>query len=122
MIAKASTKYVRISPVKVRRIANEIKNKNVLDAEAYLSVISNKGGIVLKKIIHSARTNYLNKSKDKNIDEKNLIVKNILVNCGPTLKRFQPISKGRAQKILKRSCHIIVEVINKEEGSDGSES
>lgn len=113
-IAKA--KYLRISPDKVRRIANEIVKKNVLEAEAYLSVLPNKGALALKKVIHSARTNFLSNNSD--IDEDNLIINKILVDVGATFKRFHPVSRGRAYHILKRTCHILVEVgIKPEEDS-----
>ncbi len=108
MVAKASAKYVRISPYKVRRIANEIKNKSVLDVEAYLTFLTNKGAEVLKKVIHSARSNYLR--ENRNANEEALIVSKILVNGGPQLKRYHPISRGRAGRILKRTCHIYVEL------------
>jgi large subunit ribosomal protein L22 len=104
----AKAKYLRISPVKVRRIANEIVKKNVLEAEAYLSVLPNKGALALKKVIHSARTNFLSNNND--VDEDNLIVNKILVDAGATFKRFHPVSRGRAYHILKRTCHIFVEV------------
>ncbi|MCK4796339.1 MAG: 50S ribosomal protein L22 [Spirochaetes bacterium] len=110
MIAKA--RFVRISPFKIRRIANEIVSMNVLEAESYLSVLPNKGALILKKVIHSARTNFI--SKNNNIDEEDLTVKKILIDTGPVLKRFHPIAKGRAQRILKRSCHVLVEVVGKE--------
>ena len=112
MVATAKAKYIRISPYKVRRIANEIRNKRVVDVESYLGVLTNKGAIVLKKTIHSARTNLL--SKDKNIDEESLIVTKVDIDAGPQMKRFHPISKGRAGKILKRTCHVTVEVGVKE--------
>ena len=112
MIGKAVAKYIRISPFKVRRIANEIRNKNVLEAEAYLSVLPNKDAGILKKVVLSARANMLN--IDRNIDEENIIISKILIDGGPTLKRFHPISRGRAAKILKRTSHITVEVKNKE--------
>lgn len=115
-IAKATGSYIRISPFKVRRIANEIKNKNVLEAEAYLSVMTNKGAAALKKVIHSARTNFLN--KNTNIEEESVYVNKILIDQGPMMKRFHPIAKGRVQRILKRSCHIYVEVAALEEVSD----
>ena len=111
-IAKA--KYLRISPFKVRRIANEIVKKGVLEAEAYLSVLPNKGALALKKVIHSARTNFM--SNNTEVDEENLIVNKILIDTGSSYKRYHPISRGRAQSILKRTCHIFVEVgIKKEE-------
>jgi large subunit ribosomal protein L22 len=104
----AKAKYLRISPFKVRRIANEVVKKNVLEAEAYLSVLPNKGALILKKVIHSARTNFL--SNNSEVDEENLIVNKILVDSGATFKRIHPVSRGRAYHILKRTCHIFVEV------------
>lgn len=112
MTGKAVMKFVRISPFKVRRIANELRQKNVLEAEAYLSIMPNKGAGILKKAIHSARSSFL--SLDKNADEENIYISKILVDGGPTIKRFHPISRGRAAKILKRTSHITVEVSNRE--------
>lgn len=110
--ATAKAKFIRISPFKVRRIANEIVGKDVLSAESYLSVLPNKGAGYLKKVVHSARTNFIN--KNPNTDEENLIIKKILVDSGPTLKRYHPIARGRAQSILKRSSHIYVEIMARE--------
>jgi len=107
MISKAVGKYIRISPYKVRRIANEIRGKNVVEAEAYLQVMTNKGALAIKKVIHSARTNFLVRETE---DEENLIVSKILVDGGPMLKRAHPASRGRANRILKRTCHILVEI------------
>lgn len=108
----AKAKYIRISPFKVRRVANELVDKNVLIAEAYLSVLTNKGAAVLKKVVHSARTNFMN--SHSNYGEEDIYIKRIQVNSGPMLKRFHPIAKGRVQRILKRTCHILVEVAGKE--------
>jgi len=113
MISKAIAKYIRISPYKVRRIANELKNKNVVDAESYLSIMPNKGAHAIKKVLHSARTNFL--QMDKNAAEENLYISKITIDHGPTMKRYHPISRGRGAKILKRSCSILVEVSNKGE-------
>jgi large subunit ribosomal protein L22 len=108
MTAKAIAKHIRISPYKVRRIAQEVQNKRVVDVESYLDVLTNKGALAIKRVVHSARTNYLN--KNTGADEENLIITKINIDAGPQLKRFHPISKGRAGKILKRTCHIYVEV------------
>lgn len=111
-IATALEKYIRISQFKVRRIANELVGKRVIDAEAYLSILSNKGAVPLKKAIHSARTNFMRAFPSS--DEEKLYIKKILVNQGPMLKRYRPIGRGRAASILKRTCHIYVEVYQKE--------
>ena len=112
MTARALTKFIRISPFKVRRIANEVVKKDVISAESYLSVLTNKGALALKKVIYSARTNYL--TNNSGAVEENLYIDKILVDQGPMLKRFHPIGRGRVQRILKRTCHILVEVAEKE--------
>lgn len=111
MIAVAKAKFIRISPFKVRRIANEIVNKGVIEAEAYLSVMPNKGARILKKVVHSARTNFM--SKESGADEENIYINKVLIDGGPTLKRYHPIARGRVQPILKRTCHVYVEVAGK---------
>jgi large subunit ribosomal protein L22 len=113
MIATAKAKFVRISPLKVRRIANEIVKMGVLEAEAYLSSIPNKGALVLKKVVHSARTNFMKKNESS--DEQNLIINKALIEGGPIMKRFHPIARGRVSSIMKRTCHVYVEVSDKTE-------
>ena len=111
--ATATLKFLRISANKVRRIANEIVGNNVLAAESYLSVLPHKGALMLKKAIHSARTNFLR--KNANVAEDKIFVTKILINEGPRMKRFQPIGRGRAVGIIKRMSHIHVEVTTKTE-------
>ena len=62
------------------------------------------------------RTNFLN--KNANIEEESVYVSKILIDQGPMMKRFHPIAKGRVQRILKRSCHIYVDVAALEEESE----
>lgn len=114
MKSRAIAKYVRISPFKLRRISNELKNMPVLDAESYLSVLPNKGALILKKVIHSARTNLFN--INANAIEEDLYIKKILIDGGSMYKRYHPIARGRAQRILKRTSRILVEV--EERGSE----
>ena len=95
-LAYAKEKYLRISPLKVRRIAYQIVNKNVVDAEAYLTVMPNKGALALKKAIHSARTNYMRQNQDA--DESDLVVNKILVDACSTFKRFRPVGRGDHQE------------------------
>ncbi len=113
-IATALSKFVRISAFKVRRIAYEIVGKDVLSSEAYLASLPNKGALALKKAIHSARTNYM--AKNPNIDEEKLIVIKIMINKCSMMKMFHTKGLCRAGNILKRNCHIYVEVSSKDEG------
>ncbi len=107
MVAKAVGKFIRISPYKVRRIANEIRGKKVVEVESYLKVMTNKGALAIKKVVHSARTNFLMREA---VNEEDLIVSKILIEGGPMYKRMHAASRGRGARILKRTCHIVVEV------------
>ncbi|HOV90458.1 MAG TPA: 50S ribosomal protein L22 [Syntrophorhabdaceae bacterium] len=99
----AKTRMIRISPTKVRIVAGLIKQKNVNDALGMLSFMPQKASFILKKLLNSAIANAKQK---KYIDIDNLYVKNIMVDAGPTLKRFLPRAMGRATKIRKRMSHI----------------
>lgn len=97
----------QISPQKVRLIADQIRGKS---AEAALDILnfSNKkaAGIVLK-VLNSA---IANAEHNEGADVDELTVSTVFVNEGRTLKRLKPRAKGRADRILKRSCHITVKV------------
>jgi large subunit ribosomal protein L22 len=105
MEVRAVAKYVRISPTKVRKVARAVKGKPVDDALSALAFMSQRSAKVLGKIIRSAMSN-ANQKPDIEVDS--LSVANIVVNQGPSLKRFRPRAMGRATRILKRSSHITV--------------
>ena len=94
---------IRISPTKVRIVADLIKKKNVNEALGLLSFMPQKASFILKKLLNSA---IANAKQNKYIDIDSLYVKNIMVDAGPTLKRFLPRAMGRATKIRKRMSHI----------------
>jgi len=106
MESKAITKYVRRSPDKIRGIANEIRGMVVSDAVAYLEHLPNKGSVSLRKTILSASANAVVKNPDINTD--NLMIKELLVDQGPSFKRIKPRARGRADRIVKRTAHIKV--------------
>ena len=101
-------KYLRISPSKVRRVANQIRKKPYSEAIAILDVLPHKGAKLLRKVISSAAANaiYFNKK----LDEDMLFVKTIMVDDGPRMKRLWLRGRGRADVLLKRMSHIYVEV------------
>ena len=111
MEAKAIAKYVRISPLKVNYICDEIRGKQVDEALAILKFTNKKGAYELYKVLHSAVANAEN---NLNLDRSLLYVKKAYANDGPTMKRFHPKAKGMAYPILKRSSHIGVVVAEKE--------
>lgn len=111
MEAKAIAKYVRISPLKVNYICDEIRGKQVDEALSILKFTNKKGAYELYKVLHSAVANAEN---NLNLERSLLYVKKAYANDGPTMKRFHPKAKGMAYPILKRSSHIGVVVAEKE--------
>ncbi len=99
----AKIRMIRISPRKVRLIGDLIKKKNINDASGMLTYMPQKASGILKKLLDSAVANAKQK---KYVDIDNLYVKNVLVDGGPTMKRFLPRAMGRATKIRKRTSHI----------------
>lgn len=99
----AKTRMIRISPTKVRLVGDLIKKKNVNEAIGMLTFMPQKASFILKKLLNSA---IANAKQNKYIDIDNLYVKNVMVDGGPTLKRFLPRAMGRATKIRKRMSHI----------------
>ena len=107
MEAKAIAKRVRISAQKVRRIADLVRGKPVADALDLLSFEAQQPAGVVKKVLESAIANAEN---NEGADVDDLKVTEIFVNEGMTMKRIKARAKGRADRILKRSCHISVTV------------
>ena len=107
MEAKAIGKRIRISAQKVRTIADLVRGKPVADALDLLSFEARQPAAVVKKVLESAIANAEN---NEGADVDDLKVTEIFVNEGMTMKRIKPRAKGRADRILKRSCHISVTV------------
>lgn len=105
MEAKAIAKYVRISPQKVRMLVSAIKGKPVETALDFLKFMPQKAAGIVEKIIRSA---VANADQHPDIDVDSLVVQNILVDQGPSLKRFRARARGRGTRILKRTAHITV--------------
>jgi len=105
MEVKAVAKYVRVSPTKIRKVARGVKGKPVEDALSVLGFMPQRSARVLGRIIRSA---VANADQKPDIEVDNLLIANIVVNQGPSLKRFRPRAMGRATRILKRTSHITV--------------
>jgi len=105
METQAIAKHLRVSPRKVRLSADLVRGKRVEEALNILSSTPKTGAKVVSKVVRSALANA---RQNKSIDVDTLLIKTILVNQGPTLKRFRPRPMGRAGKIRKRTCHITV--------------
>jgi large subunit ribosomal protein L22 len=104
METKAQAKYIRIAPRKVQVIIPAIKGRKVEEAISILQFMPRKGARILQKVLHSAVAN----AEQNKVDIDTLVVKTVMVDGGPTLKRFMPRAMGRANPILKRTSHITV--------------
>ena len=102
---RASVKFVRISPFKVRPVLDIVRGKSVNDALATLAVTPKASSEVLHKLISSATANA---EHNLGLARADLYVAEIYADGGPILKRVQPASKGRAYRINKRTSHITV--------------
>ena len=118
---RASVPFQRLSATKIRRIADNVRRKPYVEAIALLEVLPHKGARLLRKLIQSAAANAL--AQNKNLDEQMLYVKELLIDVGPTMKRMWARGRGRADRLLKRSCHIsvVVDEIGAKEVVHGSE-
>ncbi len=105
MEVKAIAKFVRVSPTKVRKVAKAVKGKPAEDALNLLGYMPQRSAKILATVIRSA---VANADQKPDIDVDSLSISNIIVNQGPSLKRFRPRAMGRATKILKRTSHITV--------------
>lgn len=103
--ARAVARYVRITPQKARQITRLIKGKSLQEALTILRFTPKRAAAVVEKVVRSAAANAEN-NHDLNVDA--LYVKNSYVDEGPTLKRYLPRARGRADRILKRTSHITV--------------
>lgn len=105
MQSKATLRYARIAPRKVRLVADLIRGKNVGEAQAVLRFVTRSASELFAKTIRSAAASAAHNFQ---IDESNLYISKITVNEGPKLKRYRPRARGRAYPIQKKTSHITV--------------
>jgi large subunit ribosomal protein L22 len=103
------------SPRKMRLVADMIRGNEVNRALDVLKFSSKEASRRMEKLVLSAIANWQNKNENARLEDSNLIVKEIFVNQGRTLKRIQPAPQGRAYKIRKRSNHVTVILGSKNE-------
>lgn len=108
MEAKAVEKYLRISSRKVKYIIDMVKDKKVEEAMDILLFTPRMAASAVRKAIQSASANAVENFKEYKVNQDDLFIKEIFVTEGPTLKRFKPRARGRADKVLKRTSHITV--------------
>ena len=107
MISKATLRYIRISPRKVRPVIALVKGKSAEDAISTLYSVKRKASGLLIDLINSAMANAM---RIPGTVASSLYVSNLIANGGPQLKRFRAASMGRAGMIRKRTSHIMVEL------------
>ncbi len=111
MEVAARLKGARISAQKARLVADQVRGKPVEEALNLLEFSNKKAAHIVKKVLDSAIANAEN-NEGADVDE--LKVSTVFVDEGMTLKRLRPRAKGRADRILKRTCHITVKVADGE--------
>src|SRR5438128_1021137 len=109
MEATAHLKYLRITPRKVRVVADLIRGKKVGAALSMLAYVEKRAALPLAKLLRSAVANADQKSKGQ-LDVDSLYVKELTVDQGPSMRRFMPRALGRAYKVLKKTSHISITV------------
>ena len=102
---RAVSKYVRMSPSKIRRVLRQIQGKSYSEALLLLEFMPYASCAPIIKVLRSATANARN---NFGLDEKNLTIKSAFADQGPTMKRFRPRAQGRAYKILKATSHITI--------------
>jgi len=107
MQVSATAKRLHLSPQKARLVADQVRGKPVANALEILTFSTQKGAGLVRKVLESAIAN-AEHNEAADVDE--LKICEIFVNEGMTMKRIKPRAKGRADRILKRSCHITVTV------------
>ena len=105
---KAITRYLIVSPYKIRPVADLVRRKPYPEAVSLLENMPHKGAKLIRKTVVSAASNALN--RDKQLVEDMLFIKDIRVDEGPRMKRMWFRGRGRADMFIKRMCHITVVV------------
>ena len=110
MEVTAKLRGARLSAQKARLVADQVRGKPVAEALDLLTFSPKKAAKLVSKVLQSA---IANAEENNGMDIDELRVSTVCVDEGMTLKRIKPRAKGRADRILKRTCHITVKVAEK---------
>lgn len=116
---KAIARYIRMSPYKVRRVLDQIRNRSYQEALMILKFMPYKACEPVLKVLCSAAANA---EHNEDLDPKSLYVSQAFADGGPGLKRFRPRAQGRAYQIRKPTCHITVAVSSREQAPEADKS
>ena len=108
MESKATLRYNRQSPYKVRKVLNSVRGYSVGKAINHLRFCPEKASTAIEKTIRSAISNMMNNKEDLNIDPSSLFVKEAFVNGGPVMKRFRASAMGRVSRRRRPSSHVVI--------------
>jgi large subunit ribosomal protein L22 len=100
---KATAKYVRIAPRKARLVADEVRGKSYPEAENTLRFMNKRAAGIIGDVLHSAGANA---EHNDDVDPDELVITEVRVDEGPTIKRYRARAMGRATMIRKRTSHI----------------
>lgn len=119
MEAKAQARFVRVTPMKARRVVDTIRGKGADEALTQLEFAPQAAAKTVSKVLGSAIANARFKADEasERFDENDLVITEAFVDEGPTLKRFLPRAQGRAAQVLKRTSHITLVVGDRKEGA-----
>jgi large subunit ribosomal protein L22 len=112
MNATAQARFVRVTPMKARRVVDLVRGKRASEAVAVLQFAPQAASEPVLKVVQSAIANarFMADRFGEPFDERELVVEKAYVDEGPTMKRFRPRAQGRAFRIRKRTSHITVVV------------
>lgn len=112
--ARATARFVRVSPMKARRVVDLIRGKSVSEALSILKYAPQAAATPVAKVVASAAANAEN---NFGLDPDTLVVAKVWADEGPTMRRIRPRAQGRAFQIRKRTSHITVVVESQKEGA-----
>jgi large subunit ribosomal protein L22 len=117
--AKAQARYVRVTPMKARRVVDLVRGMPAEEALAVLRFAPQSASEPVYKVLASAVANarYAAERDSRRLDAEDLVVREAYVDEGPTLKRFRPRAQGRAYRVRKRTSHITVVVAPRPEAA-----
>ena len=112
IVGRATARYVRMSPTKVRRVIDLLRGMPASEATAIVKFDPHSASEPVGKVLGSAIANaeHLAHVRSQRLDPDDLVVVEAFVDEGPTLKRFRPRAQGRAYRIRKRTSHITIVV------------
>ncbi|WP_344725093.1 50S ribosomal protein L22, partial [Agrococcus terreus] len=122
MEAKAIARYLRVTPMKARRVVDLVRGKQANEALAILKFAQQGAADPVYKVLASAVSNAREKADREGLafNEEELFVSEAFVDEGPTMKRYQPRAQGRAFEIKKRTSHVTMIVATDEDQKGGT--